>query len=100
MNGAFKFSLRKANRFPIVTLNCPKFKGIDHIIFQFMTLIYFSVDFGCQASFTTRITNPEAVVLSVGEGASKLDLCKSAYTYTPVTLTIHLYLYQNTCACN
>ena len=60
VNGGFKFSLRKADRFPIVTWNCPKFK-----------------DFGCQASFTTRITNPEAVIMSVGEGASKLDLCKS-----------------------
>lgn len=77
VNGAFKFSLRKADRFPLVTWNCPKFKGIDCMIFQFMTLIDFSADFGCQASFTTRITNPEAVVLSVGEGASKLDLCKS-----------------------
>ena len=35
------------------------------------------LDFGCQASFTTRITNPEAVAMSVGRGASNLDLCKS-----------------------
>ena len=27
VNGGFKFSLRKAGRFPLVTWNCPKFKG-------------------------------------------------------------------------
>ena len=32
VNGAFKFSLRKADRFPIVTWNCPKFKGINCMI--------------------------------------------------------------------